>query len=141
MVVAASSDNPMATLSAACASSTALLRLQQVLLGLGQLHLRAQEVGRHRLSLLLPSLGAMEIRLRRLCPCFCHECVLARQEFIGVSLHDIENNFLPRALAIFTGPLCAQFCVLDSAAGLAGVVQGQCRGELRAENIERAEGY
>ena len=71
---------------------------------------------------------------------FRHACVLPRQEFIRVSLHDIENHFLPRALAIFTGALRAQFCVLDSAAGLAGIVQGQGRGELRAENIERGRG-
>ena len=82
-----------------------ILRLQQILLGLGQLHLRAQEVGRHRLAFLLPRLGAMEVRLRRLHRRFCHACVLPRQKFIRVGFHDIENHFLPRALAIFAGAL------------------------------------
>ena len=99
-----------------------ILRLQQILLGLGLINLGAQQVGRNSLPCFLPGLRALKVRLRGLERRFRYPDVFLRQEFVRVRFHDVEDNFLPGALHRLTGRLGAEPGVLDAAARLAGVI-------------------
>ncbi len=118
-----------------------ILRLQQILLRLRQLHLGAQKVGRHGLAFLLPRLSAIKIRLRALRCRLGHAGILTRQQFIGVGFHNIENQFLPRALTISPAPCALSFASLILRPVWPRIVQGHSGGELRAENDRVAGEY